>query len=70
MTHMKLEQNYKCKNVPNTSKIKTYWNVESGAVLRTKAMHKALILVSSEKLKHLHTGPAETTHYIRRNHVK
>lgn len=53
MTHVKLEQNYKCKNVPNASKIKTCWNVESGAVLRTKAMHKALILVSSEKLKHL-----------------
>lgn len=53
MTHMKLEQNYKCKNVLNAPKIKTYWNVERGAVLKTKARHKALILVSSEKLKHL-----------------
>lgn len=52
MTH-ELEQNYKCKNVPNASKIKTCWNVESRAALRTKAVHKALILVSSEKRKHL-----------------
>lgn len=53
MTHMRLEQIYKCRNGLNASKIKTYWNVESVALLRTTAMHKALILVSSDKLKHL-----------------
>lgn len=53
MTHMKLEQNYKCKNGLNASKIKTYWKVESVTILRTKAMHKALILVLAGKIKHL-----------------
>lgn len=28
MAHMELEQNYKCKDVLNASKIKTCWNVE------------------------------------------
>lgn len=53
MTHMKLEQSYKCKNGLNASKIKTYWNVESVALLRTTAVRKALILISSDQLKHL-----------------